>query len=309
MIKTLPLEECENLWKNILANEPIVYPFYTYSWHMAWKKILAPTSHVIVHYTNDVLVPLVITNKEAHFSGGEEIADYLDCIGDTSKKQLFWQELLSYLKNNNVERIVLRNVAASSPTKDILQTLCARVTIEDMTPTIPLPRTENEYLQSLDRKNRHEFKRKINKFDLSYPDITFLVTKKINIDVLLTLMKQADNKKIFLTNDMELFFRSLPTLSNIQLLQANLTTKDGSLVASVILFVVNRTLLLYNSGFNAAYQGSGFYLKSKMILWAIKNNYKEYNFLQGQERYKYELGGKDVSVYRITVHAAVPTSP
>ncbi len=299
MIKTLPLEECENIWNNILAKEAIVYPFYTYSWHMAWKKILAPTSHVLVHYTDDVLVPFVITNNEIHFSGGEEIADYLDCIGDTNNKQLFWQELLSYLKDQDVERIILRNVPASSPTKDILQKLGGFVTNEDMTPTILLPKTETDYFQSLDRKNRHEFRRKINKFELSYPDINFSVKKEININVLLMLMKQSDDKKIFLTNDMDLFFRSLPTLPNIQILQGNLSTKEGSLAASVILFVVDRTLLLYNSGFDATYKGAGFYLKAKMILWAIENNYTEYNFLQGQERYKYELGGKDVAVYRI----------
>ena len=309
MIKTLPLEECENLWKNILKNEPIVYPFYTYGWHIVWKKTLAPTSRVLVYYTDDVLVSLVITENEAHFSGEEEIADYLDCIGDASHKQLFWEELLSCLKNQGVNRILLRNIPASSPTKDILQTLGAEVTNEDMTPTIPLPKTETDYLQSLDRKNRHEFKRKINKFEFSYPDINFWVTKEININALLALMKQSDSKKIFLTNDMEMFFRSLPTLPNIQILQGNLSTKEGSLVASVILFVVDRMLLLYNSGFDTVYKGSGFYLKAKMILWAIENNYTEYNFLQGQERYKYELGGKDVPVYRITVHAAVPTSP
>lgn len=309
MITTVQLEECETVWNNILKRELIVYPFYTYGWHIVWKKTLAPTSRVLVYHTDDVLVSLVITDNEAHFSGGEEIADYLDCVGETSKKQLFWEELLSYLKNQGVNRILLRNIPASSPTKNILQTLGGMATTEDMTPTIPLPKTEAEYFQSLDRKNRHEFKRKIKKFELSYPDINFWVTKKVNINALLTLMKQADNKKIFLTHDMDQFFRSLPTLPNIQILQANLSTNDGTLVASVILFVTNRTLLLYNSGFDDSYQGSGFYLKAKMILWGMENNYKEYNFLQGQERYKYELGGKDVPVYRITVHAAVPMSP
>lgn len=299
MITTVQLEECETVWNNILKREPIVYPFYTYGWHMTWKKIFAPASPDLVYHTDDVFVPLVIINHEAHFSGGEEIADYLDCIGDADKKQLFWEELLSCVKNQSVTRLILKNVPANSPTKDILQTLGGVVTTEDMTPTIPLPETEAEYFQSLDRKNRHEFKRKIRKFELSYPDIKFWVTKKIDINALLTLMKQADNKKIFLTHDMDQFFRSLPNLPNSQILQANLSAKNDTVVASIILFVVDRTLFLYNSGFDATYQGSGFYLKAKMILWAIESNYKEYNFLQGQERYKYELGGKDVPVYRI----------
>lgn len=300
MIHSLQLEECEALWINILKDEPVIYPFYTYDWHMAWKKSLAPTLQTTVYSNDKVLVSLVKEGDTAHFSGGEEIADYLDCIGNNESKQAFWTQVLPILSTQGIKKLQLRNIPAHSPTITALQALGATVEEEDMTPTMILPETDEAYLQSLDRKDRHEFKRKVNKFELSYPDIIFSVTKNINIQTLITLMKRSEDKHIFLTREMESFFTNLPTLSDIQMLQANLLLKDGTSVASVVLFVVHQTLLLYNSGYDTSFQGSGFYLKAKMILWAIENRYKEYNFLQGQERYKYELGGKNVPVYKIT---------
>lgn len=301
MITTVQLEECKSHWERLVNLESHHYPFYTHGWHMAWKKALAPTADTLVYSNGDVLISLVTKGNEAHFSGGEEIADYLDCLGQDSKKEAFWKELLLYLQKSSVHKLLLRNVPAHSPTKDILVSLGAIAEIEDMTPTMLLSETDEAYLLSLDRKSRHEFKRKVKKFERSYPDSEIVVSETVDIAVLLDLMKHDVDKKVFLTKEMEAFFIALPTLPEVKTLQATLKTKDGLIIASSIFFVVDTTLLLYNSGFNSAYQGSGFYLKAKTILWAIKNKYREYNFLQGQERYKYELGGKDVPVYKIAI--------
>lgn len=301
MITTLQLEESKAIWNTIVRTESMVYPFYTYDWHLNWKNTLAFTSNVFVYHTDDVLISLVLMGNEAHFSGGEDIADYLDCLGQQGGKETFWRELLPYLKNNGVNKLMLSNVPNHSPTKDILVSLGAVAKVEDMTPTVKLPETTDAYLNSLDRKSRHEFNRKVKKFDLTYPNCTVVVTEVLDIALLLDLMKRNDAKKEFLTNNMETFFTTIPTLSDVKTLQANLIDNTGLIVASCIFFSVNKTLLLYNSGFNETFQGSGLYLKAKMMLWAINNGYKEYNFLQGQERYKYELGGKDVPVYQIAI--------
>lgn len=299
MITTVQLEECKSLWERLVSLEPHHYPFYTHGWHMAWKESLAPTADTLVYSNGDALVSLVIQGNEAHLSGGEEIADYLDCLGQDTKKEAFWKELLPFLRHTGQTKLVLRNVPAHSPTKDILVSLGATADIEDMTPTMLLPETDEAYLLSLDRKSRHEFKRKVKKFELAYPSSEIVVSKTVDIAVLLNLMKHDVDKKIFLTKEMEEFFIAIPTIPEVKTLQTTLKIQNGLIIASSIFFIVDDTLLLYNSGFDAVYQGSGFYLKAKTILWAIKNGYKEYNFLQGQERYKYELGGKSVPVYKI----------
>lgn len=300
MIASMQLEDARDAWQNALSFELHTYPFFTFVWHKAWEKYGAPTQKVTVYTDGDVLVPLIHVGTEVHFSGGEEIADYLDAIGEADKKEMFWKQLLPFLKTQGFNRLVLRNVPYDSPTKRILESLGGKAVEEDSTPILRLPSSHDAYFSGLERKDRHELQRKIRKFDRTYPEIHFEVKEKESIDIhaLLALMKKDPDKKTFLTPPMEAFFRALPMLPNVPIIQANLRQADV-IISSVLLFPVGKSLLLYNSGYDPAYQGSGFYLKVQTILWAIDRGMTEYNFLQGKERYKYELGAKDRSVFRI----------
>lgn len=295
----MQLEEAEDLWQRLLSHEDHQYPFLTYAWHATWQTIIG--KKVTVYTDGQVLVPLVRMGSDAHFSGGEEIADYLDAIGESGKKHEFWSNLLPYLKTLGLRTLVLRNVPYDSPTKDILMSLGGKAHEEDSTPIICLPTSRDAYLAGLERKDRHELKRKLRKFEHDYSDTRFSIEEKESIDInaLLVLMKHDSKKRAFLTPPMESFFQVLPTLPHVPIIQANLRATNGMIIASVLLFPVGSSLLLYSSGYNPAFQGSGFYLKAKTILWAIDRGVKEYNFLQGKERYKYDLGAKDSLVFRI----------
>ncbi|MEK9143194.1 MAG: GNAT family N-acetyltransferase [Patescibacteria group bacterium] len=304
MITSMQLEEAQTLWMSALLHEAHQYPFMTYAWHAAWQTIGNPAQKVTVYTDGDVVASLVRVGTEVHFSGGEEVADYLDAIGEPDKKPVFWEKLLPYLKTLGVSKLVLRNVRYDSPTKGILVALGGVAEEEDRTPVIRLPATHDAYFASLTRKDRHELKRKIRKFELVYPDTRFSIEEKesIDMDALLALMKRNSEKREFLTAPMETFFQALPTLPGVPIIQANLRTDKGMIIASVLLFPVGSSLLLYNSGYDPSFQGSGFYLKAKTILWAIDKGYKECNFLQGKERYKYELGGQDQPVFRVEMN-------
>jgi CelD/BcsL family acetyltransferase involved in cellulose biosynthesis len=70
----------------------------------------------------------------------------------------------------------------------------------------------------------------------------------------------------------------------------------------MLAFAVGDTLMGYNSGFDETnFSGSGFYLKAKMLERAEQQGFRNFNFLQGNERYKYELGGKDFFVYKADI--------
>lgn len=141
--------------------------------------------------------------------------------------------------------------------------------------------------------------RKIRKFEREQKDIKMYDER--NIDLLLTLMKLDERKKIFLTQEMELFFRKIAEQFQKNIIQTILTV-DGKPAAALLAFRVGGTLMSYNSGFDEAhFSGAGFYLKAMHIKRAIGAGIKTYNFLQGSERYKYELGGKDFFVYRVNV--------
>lgn len=303
MITEVQLEEAQTIWGEFLSHETRQYPFLTYEWHAAWQEISDLSQKVTVYTDGDVLVPLVRVGSEAHFSGGEEIADYLDAIGDPDKKPAFWKKLLPYLKTLGVHKLVLRNIRSESTTKEALVALGGAAEEEDSTPTIRLPNSHDAYFASLTHKNRHELERKLRKFERIYSDTRIEIKEKesIDIDALLALMKRNSEKREFLTAPMKTFFQALPTLPNVSIIQANLLSTDV-IIASVLIFPLGSTLLLYNSGYDPAFQGSGFYLKAKTIFWAIDHGFTECNFLQGRERYKYELGGQDQPVFRVEMN-------
>jgi CelD/BcsL family acetyltransferase involved in cellulose biosynthesis len=60
---------------------------------------------------------------------------------------------------------------------------------------------------------------------------------------------------------------------------------------------------VYNSGLNPAYLSlsPGWVLLSHLIQWAIENDRKEFDFLRGDEKYKYRFGGVDRYIARLTI--------
>jgi hypothetical protein len=76
----------------------------------------------------------------------------------------------------------------------------------------------------------------------------------------------------------------------------------GEVAAATFAFKTKDSLLLYNSGFDGKkFTGAGFYLKAMGVKLVIEKGLKTYNFLQGNYRYKYELGGKDFFVYKASL--------
>jgi CelD/BcsL family acetyltransferase involved in cellulose biosynthesis len=45
----------------------------------------------------------------------------------------------------------------------------------------------------------------------------------------------------------------------------------------------------------------GLVLLARCVEDAIRSGLREYDFLRGRERYKYDLGGRDRIVYRVTI--------
>ena len=291
------------LWESAVKQEVVQWPFYALAWHQAWYTHFRPDEQIVIigDESHGSVLPLALTGKTAHFTGGEEIADYLDAIGPGAHKGALWQEALSVLKARGVTRLMLRNIPETSESLTYFRSIGATsVTEEDATPLLALPKSFDDYLSSLGRKERHEMRRKLRRFDKQYPAAAFVVTNQPDMNMLLNLMRYNTNKQEFLTPAMEGFFFALPKTVGDQLKQFTLIV-DSKPAATTVAFAVGQSLLLYNSGYDPSVEGSGWYLKSKCIEWAIRAGYTQINFLQGRERYKYDLGARDFLVYRVTL--------
>jgi len=284
-------------------SEPGTLPFSTYEWVTAWHETIGKDWEPYILNNNDeVIAPFARKGNEVILAGGDEVADYLDIIGTKQAKEKAWPELLEFLKTDGVASLHLNNVPQDSPTVAFFRSHASSVIKEeDTTPKMTVPASWETYLAGLDKKNRHELERKLRKFEREQPDIEIRDSADpvTDTDTFLNLMKLDERKKRFLTLDMESFFRKIieKFANEIRLSILEINTVPA---AALLAFRIGDTLMGYNSGFNEQrFSGAGFYLKAMHIKRAIESGVKEYNFLQGNERYKYELGGKDFFVYRI----------
>ncbi len=271
-------------------------PFFDTKWHEVYLKTIGKNLNPLVYHDDmhDVIAPFVAHRTTAMLSGGREVSDYCDLVGNPKYFADVWPRALSYLEKNGLISLELFNIPESSPTYSYFSPMNK----EDTTPIVSLGSSFDSYLTALPRKYRHELRRKTKKFEHGFT--THIEKSPDALQTLLNLMKLNPEKNAFLTDDMQQFFTRIAgafTTSHIHLM-----THENTPVAAVWFFTSHDTVYLYNSGYDFQnYSGAGFYLVVENIKWAIENGYKKYNFLQGSERYKYELGGKDLFVYAKTV--------
>ena len=303
MITALTLSQLFANWINLIQQSSI--PFYSTAWHKLWLQTEGKNYQpLFLLVNNNVIAPLVIRNHEVVLSGGKEISDHQDILGSEEKKKLAGPEIITYLKARNLTSLILDNIPQSSGSYAYFQkSPVAQITQEDTTPIIDLPQSWDEFLSHLNRKHRHELKRKMKKFETAFPgfQVQLSTNPETDIEYLFRLMKLNPDKQKFLTPVMEEFFRGL-VKEFAKTTELLLLSVEGQVAAVTFSFRSPEEFFLYNSGFDEEnFSGSGFYLKAISLKRAIDVGIKRFNFLQGSERYKYELGGKDFWVYRIEV--------
>jgi len=128
----------------------------------------------------------------------------------------------------------------------------------------------------------------------------------VEVDCFLDLMaRSAPAKAAFLTPTMRAFFHDLAVAANeAGWLQLAFLELAGQKLAAYFNFVYNNRVLVYNSGLDGSADpglGAGIILTAFLIRRAVEEGREAYDFLRGDERYKYRFGGVDVPVHRLVV--------
>lgn len=307
MVKLLSFTpEIQSIWQESIQKSTS-YPFYTYKWHELYFSIFGQIEQPYILHIPELNTIAPFAKKDTKISFvGEEFTDYSDIVGPEEHKNEAWEQILEYCKHQGISQFFLSNIPETSSTYNFFNNQDPQqVTIEkrDTSPKILLPETYDIYMESLSRKNRHELHRKARRFNESYPDAKIETSKNPKQDILMMiqLMKLDERKKQFFTPKVELFFQNIPDYFPhdciLQILRI-----DNEPATAILAFRTGTEFLLYNSGFDQdRYPAAGFHLKAESINYAIREGYKEYNFLRGNERYKYDLGGRDFGVFNITI--------
>ena len=105
---------------------------------------------------------------ELSFIGCVNVSDYLDVIVNKESSDAVYQALLSHIRlQKRLERLYWCSIPEKSATRAFLHSVSAQAqeTVQDVSPYILLPSSCEEYLASLERKQRHEVKRKWRKLE------------------------------------------------------------------------------------------------------------------------------------------------
>ncbi|OGO22825.1 MAG: hypothetical protein A2Z28_03135 [Chloroflexi bacterium RBG_16_51_9] len=254
------------------------------------------------------IAPLQLKDSTASFVGSRDVCDYLDFVITPGAENDFFRVLIDDLKKKGINQLDLSCLRPDSTVMTALvntarekgcEVLCQP---EDVSVELDLPSTFDEYLEMLDTKQRHEVKRKLRrlleagKVDFRILEDTAAIHKGMDIFLKMFTESRSD-KAAFLTRQKESFFRSLAdTMSGVKLLRMGVLELDSKPTAMILYFDFNGGSYLYNSGYDPEYTGLSVGLISKVlcIQESIKQGKKKYDFLKGNEVYKYHLGGKEV---------------
>jgi CelD/BcsL family acetyltransferase involved in cellulose biosynthesis len=182
---------------------------------------------------------------------------------------------------------------------------------EEVSPYIPLPADWEGYLATLDKKDRHELRRKRRRLETAggwtVREAT-PATLAADLEVFFDLhAKSSKAKADFLTAEKEDFFRHIcADMQRAGWLSLRTLVFQERPAAAALAFVYDRKLLAYNSGYEPEFAGLsvGLVMMSELIRSAIEDGLSEVDFLRGNEKYKYDLGARDIPLTHLLVEAA-----
>lgn len=313
-------------WNDLLERAPSDCVFYTWEWHSTWWQAYQPGELLILTCREQErlvgIAPLFVTESErgrtAQIIGCVDVTDYLDFIVDSDHLQPVFELFADYFAQERASFDCLDfcNVPQDSPTRALLPNLLrvrgfvTEVEQQDVCPVIDLPTDWREYMMLLDKKQRHEVRRKMRRIHGTESAIDwYIVNGNGDLDQevghFARLMAASDpEKERFLQDEGNMrFFESIvPLAQDKGWLQLSFLTVNAERAAAYMNFVYGNRVMVYNSGHDHQQFGQlspGIVLLAYNIQYAIESGYKFYDFLRGDESYKYRMGGRDTAVMNI----------
>ena len=334
-LKTLPeLEEIGTDWNDVLSTSAIDVPFLRHEYIIPWWKTLGGGEwkeaelHVLTNYGNDgslkAIAPLFHTrnleNEEAvMFIGSIEISDYLDFICPESNLPEFIDAIFDHLDSDDAPKwdvLDLYNILEESPTLHALSQASSKRGWEfsqekiHPAPHINLPSNWENYLAGIQKKQRHEIRRKLRRAEGNIVPVRwYIVDHEANLDAeiedFFDLMAADSNKDAFLTDAMRTQMNAaIHAAHQAGWLQLVFLEVGSEKAAGYLNFKYQNRIWIYNSGIDFQFNSlsPGWVLLAYLIQWGIENGIETVDFMRGDEDYKYRFGGVDRYVVRVKVN-------
>lgn len=323
-------DELGSEWNALLKDSSADCIFLTHQWQSCWWDSYRPGEIWAMAVREGAelvgLAPWFVRpegggRRVVRAIGCVDVTDYLEVIARRGKERAVFEALAEYIatRDEDYDDIRLCNAPEASLTVQMLPDVfrehgfAVEVTFQDVCPVIRLPESFEAFIASLDKKNRHELRRKLRRASNNEVD-WYLVTEGCDLNAemekFLTLMAaSSDEKALFLREPENVaFFRGVvPRIADAGWLQLAFLTIGGDAAAAYLNFDYGNRIMVYNSGHNNRTHGHyspGIILMARLIEHAIVQGREELDFLRGDEPYKYDLGGKDTRVFQVAINAA-----
>ena len=326
--------ELEGEWNDLLSQSSAHVPFlrfeYLYDWWATrgggeWPDD-ARLAIITAHEGGRLLgiAPFFINKLEderkLYLLGSIEISDYLDFICREEDLEIFIREVLDYVRmmlkpQEDLKEVDLYNILDESPTIDLLKDTAKdmdlKVSVDKLqhAPYIPLPGEWEEYLAKIDKKQRHEIRRKMRRATDGEMKFEVYITREANkleddMDDFLELMAKDEVKEDFLSPRMREQMKAVMRCAyEKDCLQLAFLTSGEKKVAGYLSFDYLNRIWVYNSGIDPDYSAfsPGWVLLGHLLQWAIEHGREGFDFMRGSEEYKYKFGAVDRTVMRVRI--------
>jgi len=247
--------------------------------------------------------------------GGIEISDRLDLLCPPGELEQFIPGLLTTLEELSPARVELYNLPDDSPSLAALEAGCQRrgwaYIQEPFRPSLaaPLPGDWEAYLAGIDKKQRHEIRRKMRRAEESGRGVRWYTvedegTLEGAMEAFLGLMSTDAGKARFLTPAMRMQMQAIARAAfNAGWLQLAFLEIDGQKACGYLNFDFGNRVWVYNSGLDPRFMelSPGWVLLGHLLQWANLHGRSAFDFMRGDEDYKLKFGGKRQDVVRVTL--------
>ncbi len=312
----------EGDWNGLLEGARLPSVFLTWQWQTEWARAFAQDRPLqLLAVTDEAgaltgLLPLYeAVPASLRIVGGVDVSDYLDVIAADGREEEVWHALLQH-RAAQVAEWDLHAIRAASPTMALVPALAgsyglrASIEREERCPVLRLPGTWDDYLARLSGKDRHELRRKMRKLERELPRVTVRShaapeawDETMTVFLGLHRLSKA-GKARFMDERMERFFRDATrALAARGWARLWFLESEGAPVASVLCVEYGGSVGVYNSGFEPACASlaPGIVLLAHVIRDAIERGIAVFDFLRGEEPYKYAFGPAPEDLFNVRV--------
>lgn len=327
--------QLRNEWEILFRQNSRHSPFLSWGWAAAWLEHLAGQHTLCILVLKDdqqnihVIVPLLDRSSSVSGNGrdlvnicgyGPECSDHLGvlyrmehagCLAEIVVEGI-WEHLGA---RNRIEWNSM-NSCENFPRilKDQFSSLACQTRLSDgeVSPTIILPESWEEFLQDLSGNFRSQVKRNYERI-LTNRELSMRSIDQSEVEyfaealIQLNRGRMQDIGKESSLEDAK--FRDFLVdvvryMSAQEIAWMDIVENDKQIVGAALNFVHGDTVYYYIGGFKESVKksGPGNALFARVIQRAIAKDLKQFSFLRGAESYKYRWGAKDVVDQQLIIY-------